>query len=94
MKQTALMASEGSLVQPVSEGKDDDCTGGSGEQFWRPKLQRPQWGEEFKLKLSPLEGGKFLMQSLVFPAITHVLDRAQTQGIACHILRRSKQQYK
>jgi len=34
------------------------------------------------------------MQPLAFPAITHILDRMQAQGIACHILQSNKQQYK
>lgn len=42
---------------------------------------------EFKPQnFSPTEGRKLLMQSLVFPAITHTSDRAEAPGIACHIL--------
>jgi len=49
------MASEGSLVQPVSEGKDDGCTGRSLQWRMVLKIQTSKISTrgEFKLKHSP-----------------------------------------
>lgn len=58
----------------------------SGEWFKDPNFKDLSEGRVQAEILSSPEDGKFLTQSLAFPAIAHILDRAEAQGIACHIL--------
>lgn len=83
------MASEGRLVQSSLDEKDDNCT--SRSLAWRmifkdPNFKDPNEGRVQTQNFSPMEGRKLLMQSLMFPAITHTSDRAEAPGTACHIL--------
>lgn len=54
--------------------------------FKDPNFKDLNEGKVKAQTLSPLQGGKLLMQSLTFPAIAHALDRAEAPGITCHIL--------
>lgn len=54
--------------------------------FKDPNFKDLSEGRVQAQNFSPMEGRKLLMQSLVFPAITHTSDRAEAPRIACHIL--------